>query len=299
MSDVAIRVDGLVRRFGLKTAVDGITFDVPTGSICGLIGPNGAGKTTTIRILLDLLRADRGSVHVLGMDSTRDAFHIASRVGYVPERHHIFEWMSVRQVLDFASGVYPRWDWEECNHVGAILDLPSDRKVKDLSRGETAKLALLIALGHKPELLILDEPTSGLDPLVRRDFLAAIVGLLKDANRTVFFSTHILSDVERVADRVVVMDEGRVVANDSLDSLRRRFLKVSVLFRSPPAYDFEIIGARRVDKGVREWVAVFDEGGRHNLARLAADPAVADVSTQPMTLEDAFVELVRKERTEG
>jgi len=293
MPELAINVDRLNKRFRKEVAVDGVSFAVPSGSICGLVGPNGAGKTTTIRILLDLLARDGGAVSVLGLDPARQAFDILSRVGYVPEKHHIYQWMQVQQVLDFAAGVYPRWDWAECKQVNAILDLPIDRKVKDLSRGELAKLALLIALGHKPELLILDEPTSGLDPLVRREFLRAIVGLLKEANRTVFFSTHILSDVERVADQVIVMDEGRIVADDALDALRARYYKVSFLFELPPAEGFEIPGARRVKKGLREWVAVF-EGERKDLGELTRGMRVTNAAIEPMTLEDVFIELVGK-----
>jgi ABC-2 type transport system ATP-binding protein len=295
MPETAIRVENLDKRFRKKLAVDDVSFSVPTGSICGLVGPNGAGKTTTIRILLDLLPRDAGTVSVLGLDPARKAFDVLSRVGYVPEQHHIYAWMKVEQVLQFAAGVYPRWDWQEAKQVNAILDLPIDRKVKELSRGELAKLALIVALGHKPDLLVLDEPTSGLDPLIRREFLQAIVGLLKNADRTVFFSTHILSDVERVADRVIVMNEGRIVADDTLDALRARFCKVSLLFQSPPQPDLEIPGARRVDKGLREWVAVF-EGDQRNFSELSRGLPVADVVTQPMTLEDVFVELVRKKK---
>ncbi len=293
MPEVAIRVERLVKRFRKEVAVDDVSFSVPSGSVCGLVGPNGAGKTTTIRMLLDLVRPDSGTARVLGVDPTRNAFDIVSRVGYVPEKHHIYEWMRVEQVLGFAASVYPGWDWERCGQVNEILDLPADRKVKELSRGELAKLALIVALGHKPELLILDEPTSGLDPLIRREFLTAIVGLLKDANRTVFFSTHILSDVERVADRVIVMNEGHVVANDTLDAIRTRFCKVSFLFQTPPDADFEIPGARRVEKGVREWVAVF-EGDQFDLSAVTGGLSFADVTTQPMTLEDVFIELVAK-----
>jgi ABC-2 type transport system ATP-binding protein len=295
MSEIALSVAGLSKRFRKNVAVRDVSFAVPRGSICGLVGPNGAGKTTTIRILLDLLRGDRGTVRVLGLDPARHAFEILSRVGYVPEKHHIYQWMRVEQVLEFAGGVYPGWDWEECKQVNEILDLPTDRKVKGLSRGELAKLALILALGHRPELLILDEPTSGLDPLIRREFLTAIVGLLKDTNRTVFFSTHILSDVERVADRVIVMNEGTIAADDTLGALRNRFRKVSLLFGSPPGEDFEIPGARRVEKGVREWVAVF-EGDKRDLSELTRGTPVADVAAEPMTLEDVFVELVGKKR---
>lgn len=290
MPDAAIRVEMLAKRFRKKVALDGVSFAVPRGSICGLVGPNGAGKTTAIRILLDLLGRDSGSVRVLGLDPARNGFEILSRVGYVPEKHHIHGWMRVQDVLDFVARVYPRWDWSQQRRLNEILNLPTDRKVNQLSRGELAKLALMVALGHQPELLVLDEPTSGLDPLVRREFLSAIVGLLKDTDRTVFFSTHILSDVERVADRVIVMAEGRVLAEDTLEGIRTRFCKVSLLFRTSPPDGVEIAGARRVERGLREWVAVFE--GSRDLAELARALPAADVATQPMTLEDAFIELV-------
>ena len=161
-----------------------------------------------------------------------------------------------------------------------------------MSRGELAKFALIAALSHKPEVLILDEPTSGLDPLIRRSFLSAIVGLLKDTDRSVLFSTHILSDVERVADRVIIMNEGTIAAHDTLDALRDRFCKLSILFKSQPDEDFEIPGVRRVDKGLREWVAVVEAGT--DIAQFSKNAIVRDAVIHPMTLEDVFIELVGK-----
>lgn len=295
MTDAALSVEGVTKRYRKHVAVDNVCFAVPAGSICGLVGPNGAGKTTTIRMLLDLVRPDAGSVRVLGLDPTRDRHEILLRVGYVPEKHHFYRWMRAEQVLDFAAGVYPSWNWEEARQLNGILDLPLDRAVKDLSRGELAKLALIVALSHRPEALILDEPTSGLDPLIRRDFLSAVVRLLKDTNRTVLFSTHILSDVERVADRVIVMNEGTIVAHDTLDALRTRFWKLSLLFKSPPDEGFAIPGARRVDKGLREWVAVTEAGT--DIDQFRRNENIADAAIHPMTLEDVFVELVTKKDT--
>lgn len=295
MTEAALSVEHLSKRYRKKVAVDDVSFTVPAGSICGLVGPNGAGKTTTIRMLLDLERPDSGTVRVLGLDPTQNRLDILARVGYVPEKHHIYEWMRVQQVLDFVADVYPRWSWQEFQQLNDILELPLDRKVKELSRGELAKLALIAALSHKPEVLILDEPTSGLDPLIRRNFLSAIVGLLKDTDRVVLFSTHILSDVERVADRVIIMNEGSIAAHDTLDALRDRFCKVSILFRSPPDEDFEIPGARRVDKGLREWVAIMKAGT--DIGQFSDNANIADAVVHPMTLEDVFIELVGKKET--
>jgi ABC-2 type transport system ATP-binding protein len=243
-------------------------------------------------MLLDLVRRDAGTVRVLGMDPVRNRLGVLSRVGYVPEKHHMYEWMRVQQLLEFVAGVYPRWDWQESRRLNEILNLPLDRTVKALSRGELAKLALIVALSHRPEVLLLDEPTSGLDPLIRRDFLSAMVGLLKDRDRIVLFSTHILSDVERVSDQVIVMNEGTIVAHDTLEALRARFRKLSLLFRSPPPEDFEVPGARRVDKGLREWVAIVE--GNTDIDQLGSQAHIADVAIHPLTLEEVFVELVAK-----
>jgi ABC-2 type transport system ATP-binding protein len=292
MTEPGLSVEHLSKRYRKVVAVDDVSFELPPGSICGLVGPNGAGKTTTIRMLLDLERRDAGTVRILGMDPIQHRVNVLSRVGYVPEKHHMYEWMQVQQVLDFAAGVYPHWSWQECEQLNEVLGLPLDRKVKELSRGETAKLALIVALSHRPEVLILDEPTSGLDPLIRRDFLAAMVGLLKDTGRLVLFSTHILSDVERVADRVIIMNEGKIAAHDTLEALRARFCKLSLLFHKPPPDDFEIPGALRLDRGLREWVAVMEADT--NVDRLRLQAEIADVAIHPMTLEDVFVELLGK-----
>ena len=292
MTEAGLSVEHLTKRFRKVVAVNDISFAVPRGSICGLVGPNGAGKTTTIRMLLDLVRRDAGTVRVLGMDPVRNRLGVLSRVGYVPEKHHMYEWMRVQQLLEFVAGVYPRWDWQESRRLNEILNLPLDRTVKALSRGELAKLALIVALSHRPEVLLLDEPTSGLDPLIRRDFLSAMVGLLKDRDRIVLFSTHILSDVERVSDQVIVMNEGTIVAHDTLEALRARFRKLSLLFRSPPTEDFEVPGARRVDKGLREWVAIVE--GNTDIDQLGSQAHIADVAIHPLTLEEVFVELVAK-----
>jgi len=292
MNNAAIMVKDIVKRFGKKVAVDRVNFQVSTGCVCGLVGPNGAGKTTTIRMLLDLWRPNSGEIQVLGLDPKQDSLEIRRRIGYVPEKHNIYEWMRVRQVLDFTSSVYPRWDRQEFERINALFKLPMDRKVKELSRGELAKLALTIALSHKPELLILDEPTSGLDPLIRREFLEAIVGLLQSGDRTVFFSTHILSDVERVADRIIIMNEGTIAADDSLAGLRARFSKVSFLFEQVPPHDLAFPGARRVERGQREWIAIFEAKDEAEIRTIAKTIGATDFLIQPMTLEDIFVELV-------
>lgn len=292
MSDAVICAKNLGKNFGKKSAVVDMSFEIPRGTVCGLVGPNGAGKTSTIRMLMGLHPPSSGSVQVLGLNPMKEGLTLRQRIGYVPEKHHIYDWMKVQRVLQFVSECYPRWDWVECKRIVELLSLPMDRKVKELSRGELAKLALAVALGHKPELLILDEPTSGLDPLVRREFLTTIIGLIQKEERAVLFSTHILSDVERVADQVIVLNEGRIVANDGLQALRDRYTKVSFLFAAPPAADLQIPSALRLEKGLREWVAVFAALKEVEIKSLAQSLGATDCLIQPMTLEDVFVELL-------
>ncbi len=292
-STFAIELQSLSKRYRRKIAVDNLSLQIPRGSICGFLGPNGAGKTSTIKMILGLLPPTHGQVHVLGLDPFRHGMEVRQRVGYVPDLHHIYKWMSIRQVFKFVAGIYRNWSHAECTRISALLGLPWNRKVKELSRGEMAKLALCIALSHNPEILILDEPTTGLDPLVRQEFLDAVVHLLPEQGRTVFFSTHILSDVDRVADRIIVLDQGKVLAHGSIDELRSRYTKVSLLFPTAPPRDLVIPGALRVHKGVREWVAIFPGSASENghLRSISQTVGASDCVTHPMTAEDIFMEL--------
>jgi len=295
MSDTPIRLNGVSKWFGPKAAVEDVSLEVPRGCVCGLVGPNGAGKTTTIRMMLGLLAPSRGSMRVLNLNPIRRSLELRRRVGYVPESHHIYSWMKVKQVLRFAASAYPTWNDMTCGRTIRLLNLPVDRRVKQLSRGELAKLALTVALAHEPALLILDEPTSGLDPLTRHDFLTAIIELIQAEQRTVFFSTHILSDIERVADRVIIMDEGSVVANDTLNAIRGRYMKASLVFDQAPPPDTPIPGAVSVERGLREWVAVFEQKQNAEIRAAATALGARDCAVREVTFEEAFVQMLRPE----
>lgn len=289
--DAAIEVHDVVKRYRRKVALNGLRFRVPRGIVCGFLGPNGAGKTTTLRILMGSLPATSGTTRVLGLDPLKRGLELRRRVGYVSDISHIYEWMTVGEVFQFAAGVFRNWDPGECRRAAEMLSMPTARTVKQLSKGELAKLNLIVALSHRPEMLIMDEPTSGLDPLARNDFLTAVMSLARDEGTTIFFSTHILSDIERIADHLVVMKDGKAVADDSVDALRSRYTKASFLFGAPPAADLVVPGALRVRKGIREWVATFETIAPAQLHDIATRIGAADVLTQPMTVEDVFVEL--------
>jgi len=220
MNRVAIAVEGLSKRFGRRVAVNGLTFEVPVGSVCGFLGRNGAGKTTAIRMLMNLLDPSAGRATLLGLDSRRDHTALMRRVGYVSESPVLYDWMKVAELVRFTAGFYAHWNHRRVDELIERFGIDRQQKVRHLSRGTRAQVALALALGGDPELLILDEPATGLDVMVRRDFLESIIQLIQQEGRTVLFSSHLLHEVERVADQVVIVDEGRLVRSGSLDDLK-------------------------------------------------------------------------------
>ncbi len=293
MSEAVIRVEDLIHRYGSTTAVDGLNLTVERGRIFGFLGRNGAGKTTTIKALLGLQRPTRGSVRVLGLDPIKDGLALRQRIGYVAETPQLYGWMRVRELVRFTATFYVHWNDK---HVADQLEkfgLDPECKVKNLSRGMGAQLALVLAMGHDPELLILDEPATGLDVLVRRDFLESIVQVIQQEGRTVLLSSHMVHEVERVADRVAVLEAGRLLACEDTDTFKGRVKKV--LVRLPDDNDAALRSVAGVGEiegtGDRRLVTIagYDEACRRALQ--AAGAEVVDIVN--MSLEESFVELVR------
>jgi ABC-2 type transport system ATP-binding protein len=221
MKQAAIAIEGLSKRFGNRMAVDGLTFEVPVGSVCGFLGRNGAGKSTAIRMMMNLLDPTAGRATLLGLDSRRDHTALMERVGYVSESPVLYGWMKVRQLIRFTAGFYRRWNQARVDSLLDQFAIDREQKVRHLSRGTQAQLALALALGGDPELLILDEPATGLDVVVRRNFLESIIQVIQQEGRTVLFSSHLLHEVERVADQVIIIDNGRLVKSGSVDDLKQ------------------------------------------------------------------------------
>ena len=220
MSDSVIEVSELTRRFGATTALDAVSLSLPRGAVYGLVGANGAGKTTLIKHVLGLLRAERGSVRVFGLDPVADPVGVLSRIGYLSEENDLPGWMRVDELIRYMSAFYPKWDDDYAEELRRAFALDPAAKIKDLSKGQKARAGLLIALAHRPELLVLDEPSSGLDPIVRRDILGAVIRTIADEGRTVLFSSHLLEEVEQVADHVTMINQGRIVLSDRLDAIK-------------------------------------------------------------------------------
>ncbi|WP_437230672.1 ABC transporter ATP-binding protein [Planctomicrobium sp. SH661] len=228
MSNKAVvSMQNVSKRFRTTQALDDVSFEVPPGTVCALLGANGAGKSTTIRTLLGLERPDSGTSKVLRMESQKYSREIRSRVGYVAEKPALYDWMTIEETSWFAAGFYPPGYRPAFDQYCRQFDLNPSQKISELSKGTRAKVALSLALSHKPELLILDEPTSGLDPLVRREFLQSMVDVASEG-RTVLLCSHQVSEVERVADLVVILVNGKLVCFEKLDELKHQTREVII-----------------------------------------------------------------------
>lgn len=289
MSDKpVIRTRGLTRYFRTKAAVYDLNLEVPRGCVFAFLGRNGSGKSTTIRMLLGLLPPTRGEGSILGCDIRKLTPEIRARIGYLTEEHRLYGWMTVRQCEEFQSQFFPRWNAKVFNGVTEHFRLKDKARVKDLSRGERAGLCLALTLAPDPELLILDDPALGLDPVARRSLVESMIYLTRRADRTIFFSSHDLSDVERVADYAAVLDRSILRASCAMDAFRTRIRQMRLRFAGEPPRLPEIPGllqAFRTDKELRVVCANFDAATEKALGALGA----AEMETLPLSLEDAFI----------
>src|SRR6266702_1410962 len=220
VSEPVVRVLDLTRRFGATTALDSVSLSLPRGAVYGLVGANGAGKTTLIKHLLGLLRAERGSVRVFGIDPVANPVGVLSRIGYLSEENDLPGWMRVDELIRYSRAFYPAWDDAYAEELRRMFALDGAAKIKNLSKGQKARAGLLIALAYRPELLLLDEPSSGLDPIVRRDILGAVIRTIADEGRTVLFSSHLLEEVEQVADHVTMISGGKILLSAPMTEIR-------------------------------------------------------------------------------
>jgi ABC-2 type transport system ATP-binding protein len=236
MSDSPIiEMRGVQKYFGRTHVLRGVDLSVPPGQTFAFLGRNGAGKTTTIRTLLGLIKPDAGQVRVLGLDPQLKPLEVRRRVGYVAEDQQMFGWMRVGQLLSFIAPFYPTWDQAWAKQLTERLELPLKTRMRHLSKGQGVRVALLLALAHRPELVILDDPTLGLDPIMRKEFLRDLVTHLQGDRVSVFFSSHLLYEIEPVADSVVILDHGRVVRQAATIDLRAAVKRLIVPVESESA----------------------------------------------------------------
>lgn len=292
----AIEIRRLHYRAGKSFEIPSLDLTVPTGSIYGFLGPNGSGKTTTMRLVLGLLRPRAGEIRVLERPMPHDAPRVLARIGYVPEQPHLDPTLTVGELLRFQAAFYPTWDHAWAAELLATFELDGRRPFGRLSKGQKGKLMMLLALAQRPELLVLDEPTDGLDPVVRRDMLAALLDYVSERGATVFISSHLVHELERMCDWIGVMDQGRLVTELPMERFKNG-IKRLVVSDAPPevaATPFSLLSRERNGSTTETWLvrnwepemqAFFDTAG-------ASLQRVIDLD-----LEDGFVELLRTFRT--
>ncbi|MDB4912761.1 MAG: ABC-type multidrug transport system, ATPase component [Gemmatimonadetes bacterium] len=218
----AVKTIALTKRYGRDEALSGVDLQVPREAVYVLVGANGAGKSTLFQILMNMVRADSGVATVFGMDSAVQGPEVRAHIGYVPEYHVLpYRQSSGRQLIDHVSQYYPTWDHAYAARLVAALELCTQKRIAALSKGEARRLQLLLALAHRPPVLLLDEPTDGLDPVIRNRSLTLLAEHLADAPTTLLMSTHHIHEVERLADHVGILRSGRLIAQLSRDVLRR------------------------------------------------------------------------------
>ncbi len=289
----AIEVRGLCYRVK-SFEISDLALTVPAGSVYGFLGPNGAGKTTTIQLLLGQRRAARGQMTLLGGSMPQDAPRLLQKLGYVPERPHLYPGLTVAEGLRYHAAFYPSWDSQRAAELLARFALEGGRRIGGLSKGETGKLMVLLVLAQRPELLVLDEPTDGLDPVVRRDVIAALLDYVSRHGATVFISSHLVHELERICDWVGLMDRGRLVAEMPMQHFKNGIKRLRVT-GTPEAVEqppFVLLSRESAGVGgagevwvVRNWQAPMQE---YFTARGVVLREVVDLD-----LEEGFVELLR------
>jgi ABC-2 type transport system ATP-binding protein len=294
-----IRLDRVTKRFGSQVALDRVSLDVPAGSVFALLGENGAGKSTAIKLMLGLGEPDYGRSTVLGLDSQQQGLEIRRRVGYVAERPTLYEWMTVDEIGWFAAGFYDNRYLPSYRQLADQFQLPRGKKLRDLSKGMRAKVALALAMANDPELLILDEPTSGLDTLVRREFLESMVDRAA-AGKTVFLSSHQIGEVERVADVVGILRGGQLIVVERLEKLKAEVQELTITLREPnaipPLLQGELLRQRRRS---RQWQVLVRGAPEQSLGALEGHPGIEAIDQRTPSLEEIFVAYLKQGSAES
>ena len=291
MIETVLETQGLTKYYGSALAVDHMDLKIPRGCICGFIGRNGAGKTTAIKLMLGLLRPTAGSSRLLGCDSAALTPAIRQRIGYVAEGHRLFRWMSISGLEKFQRAFFPKqWDDKLFADMIEYFQLSKKQKIKHLSNGQRAQVSLALTLAPNPELLIMDDPTLGLDAAIRRQFLEGMIELIMRQGRTILFSSHILGDVERVSDRIVVIDKGVLRANCKLERFREAVKKVKLGFEDSVPAEVNIDGLLHCRRSEKELELTLVGTDDEKIAEWANSAGAEKYTIVKMNLEDQFIE---------
>jgi ABC-2 type transport system ATP-binding protein len=288
MDENVIAINNLSRRFGSKNALAGVSLNVKRGTVFGLVGENGAGKSTLIKHLLGLWRAQAGEVRVFGLDPVSSPVAVLGRIGYLSEQPDLPEWMHVYEFLRYMQAFYPKWNVQYAEELREQFGIDRTARLRVLSKGQRAKLGLLAAQAHRPDLLLLDEPSSGLDPIVRRDILAAVIRTVADEGRTVFFSSHLLEEIERVSDYVAMLHQGKLVLSGPLDAIKAQHRRIKLRFETPQPKAPAIPGALSVNGAGREWTVICNRH-RPELPTLTMSVGTQIVDEEAASLNEVFI----------
>ncbi len=287
-----LEVRGLKRHFGSVAAVDGLDLSVRAGEIYGFLGVNGAGKTTTIRMLMGIIAAEAGVIRLMGESTRRTGVMLKRHIGYVSQEQNFYPWMSCKMLGKFVGSFYPTWEKAEFKRLLEVFEIPETRRVSQLSGGMKAKLALSLAIAPKPDLLILDEPTAGLDPVARREFMEIIVAQARQHHRTTFFSSHLIDEVERCADRIGIVHAGRMRFEGPLNLLQSEVRRIAFQGeRIDLPSSFEFWNERSINgRTLQTYRAKSEEWEQLKLP--------TGMDAQRLSLEDIFIACVGVRRVE-
>ncbi len=290
MAPDVIRCEKLRKSFGKTEVLRGVDLVIPEGAVVGLLGTNGAGKSTLIKCLLGLLRITSGSATVLGEDPWYLSAAAKARLGYVPQAVRVYPWMKVRQVIDYTGAFYPQWDPQWCGELLQKWELDGSAWVRNLSGGELQRLGLILAMGHRPDLYVLDEPAASLDPIGRRSLLRSLLDATRDGVHTVLFSTHITSDLERVASHVAILGDGVIDFFGELDELKDSVKRIRVHGSADLPIDFAVPGSLRTEVAGKTAVVAVASVDDQLLDGIRNRWDVT-VDVEDLNLEDIFLEL--------
>lgn len=290
IEQIVVETAALKKSYGTNYVLQGVNLRIPRGAIVGLMGMNGSGKSTLVKCLLGLLDIDSGQSRLFGCNSGQLSPEVKERLGYVPQTVYLYPWMKARHVIAYTSTFYARWDDAWTSELAGRWRVPLDERVQNLSIGQLQTLAIVLAVAYRPDLLLLDEPVASLDPVARRDFLKSLLQMVAEGQRTVLFSTHISSDLERVATHVAVLRDGVIAYFSELDTLKDRVKRLRLRTYGGFPVEFEIPGSlRTLVEGDCALAAVSDV--TPELLDELRDRWHAEVRVEDLNLEDIFMEL--------